>query len=120
MPNPIWPATLPPPLADSSAAYGAPTNVIESQMEAGRPKVRRRFTAVEIPFACSLKLTQAQHATLETFYYQTLSQVLPFDWTDFRTCTTATYRFTKDGYKSSYLAGSVNRWQVSLALAKAP
>lgn len=120
MANPIWPSSLPPPLADSSASYGAPNNVIETGMETGAPKVRRRFTAVEIPFTCSLKLSQAQVATLESFYYTTLAQVLPFDWTDFRTGVACTYRVTKDGYTASYIQGSIDRWAVSLKLARKP
>jgi hypothetical protein len=120
MPNPIWPATLPPPLADTSATFGPRDNVIETAMECGAPKRRRRFTATELTFTCSLKLTQAQYATLEDFYLNMLAQVLPFDWTDFRTGDTATYVFTKDGYRSNYIAGSVNRWQVSLSLARKP
>jgi len=120
MPNPLWPSTLPAPQAVSSTAYGAPNNVIETQVESGAPKRRRRFTSVEIPFTCTLKLTQTQHATLETFYYTTLQQVLPFDWTDFRTGATATYHFTKDGYQSSYIEGSIDRWLVTLSLARQP
>lgn len=120
MPNPTWPATLPPPQADTSAAYGARGNVIETAVESGAPKRRRRFTACEQAFTCTLKLTQAQYATLEDFYLNTLAQVLPFDWTDFRTGVTATYCFTKDGYRSNYIAGSVNRWLVALSLARKP
>lgn len=120
MANPTWPATLPPPKADSSASFGAPNNVIETGMETGAPKVRRRFTAVEIPFTCALKLSQAQVAVLEAFYYTTLKQVLPFDWTDFRTGVTCAYRFTKDGYTATYIPGSIDRWAVTLKLARKP
>lgn len=120
MPNAIWPATLPAPLADTGTNYGAPTNVIETAMEGGPAKIRRRYTAVELPFACSLKLSAAQLATLEAFYYTTLQQVLPFDWTDFRTSAAATYRFGKDGYTASYIAGQVGRWQVSMKLWRKP
>ncbi|NMW23859.1 hypothetical protein HFP05_05465 [Rhodanobacter denitrificans] len=120
MANPTWPSTLPAPQADSSASFGAPNNVIETGMETGSPKRRRRFTAVEIAFTCTLKLSKTQLATLETFYYTTLAQVLPFDWTDFRTGSTATYCFTKDGYTSSYIQGSIDRWSVSMKLARKP
>lgn len=120
MANPTWPATLPAPIADSTAAYGPPSNVLETAMEGGAIKRRRRATAIELPFACTVKLTQAQYATLEAFYYTTLKQVLPFDWTDFRTGATATYCFTKDGYSASYIQGSVDRWQVTLHLARKP
>lgn len=120
MANPTWPATLPAPQANSSASYGKPNNVIESPMEMGNTKRRRRFTAPEIPFTCTLKLSQAQLATLETFYYTTLAQVLPFDWVDHRSGATATYCFGKDGYTANYIDGSVDRWSVSLSLVKKP
>jgi len=120
MPNPTWPATLPAPVADTTAAYGAPGNVLESSMDAGGPKVRRRYTGAEIPFSCTLKLTQAQYATLEDFYYNTLQQVLPFDWTDFRTGAAGTYRVTKDGYTSAYIQGRIDCWLVTLHLARKP
>lgn len=118
MANPTWPATLPAPQADSSAGYGAPGNVIETGMETGDAKRRRRFTAAVIPFNCTVKLTADQLATLEQFYYVTLKQVLPFDWTDFRTGTTATYCFTKEGYSASYIPNSIGRWSVSLKLVR--
>lgn len=120
MANPTWPSTLPAPIADSSAAYGAPSNVLETSMEAGAPKVRRRFTSAEVPFGCTMKLTQAQYATLEAFYYTTLKQVLPFDWVDLRTGAACTYRFTKDAYQGSYIPGSIDRWLVTLSLARKP
>lgn len=120
MANPIWPSTLPAPVADGTAAYGAPGNVIESPMESGAVKRRRRTTATHLPFTCTLKLTQAQHAALETFYYSTLGQVLPFDWTDFRTGATATYAFTKEGYRSSYIQGRIDCWLVTLSLERKP
>ena len=120
MPNPTWPATLPDPQADTTAAYGAPNNVLESTNDAGPPKRRRRYTGVEIPFAATVRLTQAQYATLEDFYYNTLQQVMPFDWTDFRTGAAATYVFTKDGYSSTYIQGSVDCWLVKLSLARQP
>lgn len=120
MPNPTWPETLPDPQADTTAAYGAPNNVLESNNDAGPPKARRRYTGAELPFSCTLKLTQAQVATLEAFYYTTLQQVLPFDWTDFRTGATATYRFTKDGYSATYIQGSADRWLAKLSLARKP
>jgi hypothetical protein len=120
MANAQWPSTLPPPLADSSAAYGAPNNVIETPMDSGGPKMRRRTTSVELQFSCTLRLSTAQNAILETFYYNTLKQVLPFDWIDFRTGVACTYRFTADGYRSSYVQGTVDRWQAVLSLARKP
>lgn len=119
MSNPTWPSTLPAPIADTSAVYDAVDNAVRSNTEAGVNKVRRRFTAVATPFTCSVKLTQTQYATLMTFYTTTLLDVLPFDWTDFRTGAAGTYRFVKRP-AGSYVAGSINRWLVTLPLELLP
>jgi hypothetical protein len=119
MSNPTWPSTLPPPVADNSAGYQAVSNAVRSNTEAGVAKVRRRFTAVATPFNCNLKLTQAQYATLITFYETTLLDVLPFDWTDWRTGVTASYRFVQRP-GGTFIQGSINRWLVNLQLEKLP
>ena len=114
----LWPASLPAPIADPSAMLGGPNNVQESAMDAGPPKLRRTSTLAIRDANCTLKLNQAQLATLRTFYYTTLHQVDPFQWTDFTTGDTATFQFTKDGYQESYIQGQVDRWQVKLNLRK--
>jgi hypothetical protein len=119
MANPTWPSTLPAPIADNSTVYDAVDNAVRSNTEAGVSKVRRRFTAVATPFTCTVKLTQTQYGTLMVFYATTLLDVLPFDWTDFRTGAAATYRFVKRP-AGSYIAGSVNRWIVTLPLELLP
>jgi hypothetical protein len=94
--NPGWPVSLPPPLV-AGISYSSAPNVIRSQMDAGAAKVRRRFTAVPETVAFSLVLTEAQVQVLQDFVEITLSDVLPFDWIDFRkpSGTAVTYRFTK-------------------------
>lgn len=119
MANPTWPTTLPLPLADNSTSYQAVTNAIRSNTEDGVAKMRRRFTAIATPLNCTIKCTQAQLATLITFYETTLLDVLPFDWIDFRTGAAATYRFVQRP-QASYLQGSVDRWVVMLQLEKMP
>lgn len=120
MANPTWPSTLPQaPLADNTTSYQAVNNSIRSNTEAGVAKVRRRFTAVATPVNCSLKLTQAQYATLITFYEVTVSDVLPFDWIDFRTGGAATYRLIQRP-QGNFQKGSINRWLVTLQLEKLP
>ncbi|HET6805328.1 MAG TPA: hypothetical protein VFH59_07815 [Frateuria sp.] len=119
MPNATWPASLPPPQANSGAAYQPASNVVRSNMDAGVAKVRRRFTAVVTPFNCSLKLTQAQYETLIDFYENTLQDALPFDWTDFRTGQAASYRFIQRP-SGAFLDRSINRWKVSLQLERLP
>ena len=119
MANPMWPSTLPPPLADNTTSYQAVSNAIRSNTESGVAKVRRRFTAMATPFNCSLKLTQTQYDALIAFYETTLADVLPFDWTDFRTGDPATYRFIQRP-QGSFQKGSINRWLVTLQLEKMP
>jgi len=120
MSNPTWPTTLPAPQADTSTAYDAAENVVRTPMEAGVAKQRRRFTAVAVPFKCTLKLTKAQTATLDDFVVTTLQDVLPFDWVDFRTGLTATYRFTGKRPTYSYIQGQVDRWLATLELERMP
>lgn len=120
MPNPTFPATLPLPQADTTAAYDAAENAVRTSMESGVAKQRRRFTNVASPFKCTLKLTQAQVATLDDFVINTLQGVLPFDWVDFRTGAAATYRFTGKRPAYSYIQGQVNRWLATLELERMP
>ncbi|MFK2905005.1 hypothetical protein ISP17_13670 [Dyella ginsengisoli] len=119
MSNPTWPSTLPAPQADNSAAYAGAEEAIRTQMDAGVAKMRPRWTGTAEPFSCTVKLTQAQWATLQTFYATTLQRTLPFDWTDFRSGSTATYRFLRKP-AASYIKGLVNRWLVTLQLEILP
>lgn len=68
----VWPAGLPQvPRPGFGEVFGE--NRILTAMDAAEPKVRRRFTkridGLDIP----LRLTEAQVATLDTFYTSTLS-----------------------------------------------
>lgn len=119
MPNPTWPATLPAPQADNSAAYAGMEEAIRTEMDAGVAKMRPRWTGTAEPFSCTLKMSQAQVATLQTFYGTTLKRTLPFDWIDFRTGDTATYRFIRKP-AASYIKGLVDRWLVTLQLEVLP
>lgn len=119
MANPTWPSTLPAPQANSSAAYAAASNVVRSDVDAGVAMVRRKFTAVATPFGCQLKLSTAQWATLESFYRDVLDDAMPFDWTDWRTGNTATYRFIQRP-SAAYIDGSVDRWLATLQLELMP
>lgn len=90
-----WPSSLPKPLA-SQIAYATSENVIRTQMDAGFAKLRRRFTANPEEVSFTLLLSEAQAQTLSDFAIVTLSDVLPFDWVDFRKlddATTVVYRF---------------------------
>ena len=116
MANPGWPVSLPVPLVQG-ITYTPGQNTIRTPMDAGPAKVRRRFTAVPETLAFNLVLTGAQVQVLQDFVEITLSDVLPFDWIDFRkpTGTAVTYRFTKrPSYSPRSAAG--NRWVAAIEL----
>lgn len=94
MPNPVWPPSLQSaPGAD--AARTRESNVIRSPMEYGPPKMRRRASRAATRLKFSLLVDAAQRTALETFYLDTLAEVLPFDWQDFfaEGFPAATFRF---------------------------
>lgn len=91
-----WPASLPAyPLRDSVRETPQP-QTIRSTVDAGPPKVRRRFTAgidlIEMEFA----LTEAQYATLRTFHDTTVNGGADsFTMTHPRTEASITVRFAE-------------------------
>lgn len=96
-----WPSSLPIPLVEN-VSYASAENVIKTQMEAGAPKMRRRFTSVPEMATFRLFLSRAQVQVLQDFVRVTLADVLPFQWREFRlpdetfsdgTENTAIYRF---------------------------
>lgn len=91
----LWPLTLPQvPLLGYREQF--PNLAIETQMDTGPPKARRRFTAGVRPLpAHEMVLTAAQAATLDTFYTDTTAGgTLPFDWLHPRTGAAITVRFS--------------------------
>jgi len=89
-----WP-TLPAPIINTFNET-LPDNVIRTSMDKGPAKVRRRTTANVRPIQFSMVLTEAQVATLDTFYNTTtLSGAQEFDYTHPRTGATVSARFTQ-------------------------
>lgn len=91
----VWPASLPQRLQASPGATEQPPNVVlETQMDVGPPKARRRYTAGFRIVGGTLALTHAQRATLDAFFMDTLEGgALPFDWVHPITAEPATMRF---------------------------
>ena len=70
-----------------------PDTTLETQMDAGPPKARRRFSAGIRKLDMKMIMTAAQVATLDAFYVTTLSGgALTFDYAHPRTGATETYR----------------------------
>jgi len=78
-----WPASLPQTLLQASYKETLPRTKIRTQMDAGPPKQRRRYTAAPRPITACQNLTTTQVADLKTFHNTTLQGgALAFDWTD--------------------------------------
>lgn len=115
-----WPASLPQdPLAPEYSERGG-GNVVRTQMDVGPPKLRRRYTGEITEYAIGLYLTQAQVATLETFYTTTLVHgTTAFDWKDFRSGASKSYTFaSRPIYAPAPNAGDT--WHVSFSLQDQP
>ena len=91
----VWPVTLPTRFQAQPGVVEQPPNVtIETAMDAGPPKMRRRFTAGDRIVQGALALTRTQRATLDTFFMDTLAGgSLSFDWIHPITGAPATMRF---------------------------
>lgn len=90
-----WPVTLPNYVLESGYQEQLPKNVVETDMEGGPPKVRRRFTKTFRRFNVAQVMDYTQVATFEAFYNTTCaSGSLPFDWVHPRTQSSMSFRFT--------------------------
>lgn len=113
-----WPTGLPQrPLADGFTE-SPQSNVVRSDMDVGPAKMRRRYTATVRTYSMELLLSTSQVATLETFYRTTLAEVDPFDWTDHRTGSAASYRFRSPPAYTE--AGAPDYWRTTLDLEVLP
>jgi hypothetical protein len=113
-----WPASLPQALLYEGAQEKAPNEVVRTQMDAGPPKVRRRFTAGVRGFPGQLSLTKAQVQTLDDFYLVTLQGgALKFSWRHPRTGAAVDLRFVEP---PSYSAAADDVWKAALSLELLP
>ena len=89
-----WPTSLPTAVDRDGYDETFVDTTIRSEMDAGEPKMRRRFTAGIQQIAIRLRLTDAQVTTLETFFKTTsASGSLPFNWTHPRTGAAVVMKF---------------------------
>lgn len=94
MSNPTWPSSLPSYVLESGFQERFQDQNVESQMDSGPAKVRRRFTKPIRFFACQLLMTADQTTDFETFWKTTVKGgSIPFDWVHPRTRASTTFRF---------------------------
>jgi hypothetical protein len=63
-----WPETLPRYVDREGFQYTPNSGIIRTDMDAGIPKVRRRFTAVTKDYQVSMSMSQSQFETFEMFF----------------------------------------------------
>ena len=108
-----FPTSLPTPLVNSFEA-SATDPWVSDPAEVGSDRRRARFTRALKSFSFTLRLTDAQRATLITFYDTTLSfGVDSFTWTDPRDSSTLTVRFSQRPRETSITR---NIWDVEISL----
>lgn len=77
----VWPASLPQFVQEQGYSEHLPKNVVESQLDAGQVKRRRRFTRTWRELACVIWCDLDQRDTFEFFYETTLGGGIdPFTW----------------------------------------
>jgi hypothetical protein len=109
-----WPTTLPqyPELSGFKTTYQ--NQQLSSSMDAGPPKVRRRFTAGIINHTIMLTLNTTEFETFKTFFFTTCqSGTIRFDWSYF----SGELRFS-GMFEHSRITPSVNK--VSFSLEELP
>lgn len=113
-----WPASLPQNPMKQGYSESPPNTVQRTNMDAGPPKVRRRFTAGVRPFNMDIKLSPTQTETLDVFYNSTTNGGAdPFTWKHPRTGITVSFRFIAP---PEYTPTSGNKFIASLALEVLP
>lgn len=118
-----WPASLPAPLVDG-VSYESQNNTVRTQMETGAAKMRRRFTKVPEDVTFSLIVSRPERLDLDQFVTDTLKDVLPFEWTEFRYPPAhdniAVYRFKSRPKYSPAGSGFLWRADIELELITKP
>ena len=97
---PTWPVSLPELPLTGGFDETPPDTTLETQMDAGPPKARRRFSAGVRKIGVKMIMTTAEVATMDAFYVATLQGgALTFDYDHPRTGVSQTYRINGLSYQ---------------------
>jgi len=117
-----WPASLPQD-AFVSLNVKKQDGRIRTQMDAGPPKMRRKYTAVREIVNHSMIMDGADKKTLDNFWENNLNGgVERFDWSDPTTDNTVEFRFVEP-YGAKLLSGGDSdsrQWEISMTLEIMP
>jgi len=115
---PTWPSSLPDNPIQDGYEEARKDGRVRTQMDAGPPKVRRRFTAVVTEFPVRFHMRSSEVNTLEDFWETDLEGgTLRFDWTHPRKDTALQFRFVEP-YTVQSLGGTL--YEVSATLEVLP
>lgn len=107
MSNAAWPSTLPQYVLEQGYEEKLNDQTIETPMDVGPPKVRRRYTKQFRTFSLTVRLSPEQKATFESFWQDTLAGgSLPFDWVHPLTRDAMTFRFRAPAPKMGSVGGT--------------
>lgn len=114
-----WPITLPTAPEGPGYTEQPPATTIRTNMDAGPPKVRRRFTAGVRLFTFTWIMTKAQVAIFDTFYNTTLEggSVSISGLAHPRTGAAATFRFAG---QPSYVYLGPDAWRITTPMEILP
>ena len=91
-----WPAALPQFVQEQGYGETLPDQAIESQVDNGPPKTRRRFTKNLRPIQAVIQCDSSQRAVFDNFYIVTLEGgTQPFLWVNPFTQKLALFRFRR-------------------------
>ncbi len=114
----LWPASLPQEFSSNGYSEKEPETAIHTEMDAGPPKSRQRFTAGTREITTTLRIDSTQKVTLSEFFRNTLGGgSLTFDWVEPGTVSIATYKFKEP---PSYDPLPGGWWTVNLTLLQMP
>ena len=101
-----WPTSLPQYVLEEGFSERIQDQNIETPMDVGLAKVRRRFTKTLRTLSCTLQLTAAQRTDFETFWGVTCAGgSLPFTWKNPITQATVSMRFRSPAPAYTSLGG---------------
>ncbi len=114
----IWPPMLPAAPLVEGFQETAPTITLRSAIDAGPPKVRRRFTAGISQISCRYTVTRDLMNILDNFYFNGVAGgAIPFEWEHPRRREIVMVRFRE---APQYTAYSGDIWTAVVALEVLP
>lgn len=117
-----WPASIPQEPLSTTWKESVANQKLVSQMDAGPPKQRRRFTAGIVPVSFQMAMTGTELETFKDWYNDDLAAgSLRFSWTHPRKKTICLFQFTDEMPSWEYIGGEITElWLVNISLNELP